>query len=92
MISKITQHLVVTSCLLMTAFCPGNAQIYVNINSGCSAECDGSSWEKAFADLQDALAVATNGDQVWVAQGIYIPHTTDRTVFFRLNDVVQLYG
>jgi hypothetical protein len=34
---------------------------------------DGTSWETAFTHPQDALNVATDGDQVWVAQGIYGP-------------------
>ena len=34
---------------------------------------DGSSWEDAYQYLQDALANATNGDEICVAQGIYTP-------------------
>lgn len=68
------------------------SQIYVNINSPCNADCDGKSWERAFTDLQDALALAEAGDQVWVAQGTYHPHPTDRTAFFRLQDSVAVYG
>ena len=92
MTAKITQHLsTVLFCLLLSPVLI-QAQIFVNTNTTCSADCDGSSWDKAFADLQDALAIATTGDQVWVAQGTYIPHASDRTVFFRLNEGVKLYG
>lgn len=34
---------------------------------------DGSSWNTAFAYLQDALSVATDGDEIWVAEGTYYP-------------------
>lgn len=34
---------------------------------------DGSSWQDAFTDLQDAIAVTFPGDEIWVAQGTYYP-------------------
>jgi predicted outer membrane repeat protein len=34
---------------------------------------DGSSWENAFLDLQDALAAARSGDEIRVGQGVYKP-------------------
>ena len=34
---------------------------------------NGGCWEDAFVDLQDALAVAAPGDEIWVAAGVYTP-------------------
>ena len=34
---------------------------------------DGSSWSDAFNDLQTALDNASEGDQIWLRTGIYIP-------------------
>ena len=34
---------------------------------------DGSSWENAYRFLQDALAAASDGDEIRVAQGVYKP-------------------
>ena len=54
---------------------------------------DGSSWENAFTDLQDALAVAQSADAIWVAEGTYTPSDSgDRVVHFDLADGARLYG
>ncbi|SDD48534.1 hypothetical protein SAMN04487996_101134 [Dyadobacter soli] len=43
---------------------------YVNAASSIPAP-SGDSWANAFAGLRDALTVASDGDQVWVARGEY---------------------
>ena len=72
--------------------------IYVNANAAAGG--DGTSWETAYNDLQDALAVTVSGrgDQVWIAQGTYYPIDItnqaefDRTATFYIKDQVALYG
>mgnify|MGYP001942606215 CR=1 FL=1 len=50
-------------------------------------------WATAAADLQDALAIASSGDKIWVAAGTYQPTSgSDRDVSFELIDGVALYG
>ena len=59
---------------------------------------DGTSWATAFLDVQDALEVASDGDQIWIAQGWYVP--TDRggnpedprEASIRLIAGVEMYG
>lgn len=54
---------------------------------------DGSSWSTAFGDLQQALAVAAEGDEIWVARGIYFPtKSNDRDVAFVVPSGVKLLG
>lgn len=65
---------------------------------------DGSTWSTAFATLDDALAVARSGDQVWVAQGHYAPHamfdpadmsapsTDPLDATFYIRKSVEVYG
>jgi hypothetical protein len=58
----------------------------------------GENWEQAWTTLQDALAGATAGDQLWVAEGTYRPDEGsgftlgDRTASFRLPLGVAIYG
>ena len=53
----------------------------------------GGSWATAFDTLQEGLAAAISGDEVWVAQGTYKPTTgTDRNATFALKSGVKLYG
>ncbi|MBK9017855.1 MAG: hypothetical protein IPM82_29570 [Saprospiraceae bacterium] len=66
--------------------------IYVNLNVQGGNQ-DGTSWPDAFSDLQDALAVAAYGDEIWVAQGTYYPTSgTDRNIYFDLKNGILLFG
>ena len=77
------------------------AQGILYVKADATGLNDGTSWPDAFTDLQEALAVAQEGDQIWVAAGTYRPHVipdpenirvADRSVFFELKNGVQLYG
>jgi len=59
-------------------------------SDGTSTSCD--SWENACSDLQIALSLATPGDQVWVAEGMYKPDNSDLNATFQLESEVEIYG
>ncbi|RDB02423.1 hypothetical protein DVG78_28975 [Runella aurantiaca] len=85
----------VTDTALVAIIVPNLAQIiYVN-GSNTSPSQDGSSWSKAFANLQAGLSAASilsGGDiQVWVAAGTYKPGTLRKDVF-EIPSGVQVYG
>ena len=66
----------------------GKATLRVDATSTASNP-DGSSWEKAFQNLQAAVDAAEAGGEVWVAQGTY-RDTTDFVV--SMKEGVLLYG
>jgi len=72
------------------------ARIYVNRNANGAG--DGTSWDDAYNYLQDALAAAANGDEIWIVEGVYKPDEGsgvtlgDRTATFQLRNGVALYG
>ncbi|MCP3904488.1 MAG: right-handed parallel beta-helix repeat-containing protein [Planctomycetes bacterium] len=81
--------LVAAACGMLASQPAAGAVIHVN---AASPGGDGSSWETAIADLQDALAVAVPDDEIWVASGVYTPSDTDATASFVLTAGVALYG
>ena len=71
-------------------------RIYVDANA--TGADNGSSWTDAFNYLQDALATAISGEEIWVAEGTYKPDQGggktpgDANATFQLINGVELYG
>ena len=64
------------------------------VDDNVSSANDGSSWDQAYAKLEDALAqVSDVNDQIWVADGTYEPNDqNDRSASFGLVANVAVYG
>ena len=100
------KHLYQTVCLVLFvvgAALPGGvtAQRILYVDAGASGANDGSAWADAFTDVQDALAAAARGDEIWVAEGVYKPvvpadsanvTNPERGELFQLKNGVSLYG
>ncbi|MEL6906434.1 MAG: right-handed parallel beta-helix repeat-containing protein, partial [Planctomycetota bacterium] len=76
----LARHLVTILALLCATVPEARAQniLYVQEDLGTGAG-DGSSWEDAYSGssgLQSALVAAAPGDEVWVAEGTYLPTGT----------------
>lgn len=66
----------------------------VYVKAGADSTGDGSSWAKAYRNVQDGINKAVKGGQVWVAAGVYRPDTTGkgRSASFSMKDGVTIYG
>ncbi len=69
------------------------AQSVLYVKADAAGAFDGTTWADAYTDLQDALAIAVAGDQIWVAAGTYTPGGPGaRTATFQLRSGVGIYG
>lgn len=64
---------------------------YVNHNA--SGANNGSSWDDALTNLQNALNIATEGE-IWIAAGTYYPTYTELDTFntFTVSRAISIYG
>ncbi len=82
-----------TTLLLIFTFITSSyaTRYYVNINA--TGSNSGTNWTNAFNDLQVALSVAINNDEIWVATGFYkATSSTNRDLSFVMRNGVNLYG
>ena len=66
--------------------------IHVNTNL-LNGNNNGTSWQDAYTDFQDAINEAAYGDTIWVAQGTYFPtNDTLQEISFELKNGVKWFG
>jgi hypothetical protein len=82
-----------TSCDTVLTYCvhvyPKNIGFFVDQNAPAEYEHNGASWETAFPTIQQALALASQGDYIWVADGDYSPR--DSFPAFGISDSANVY-
>ena len=74
--------------------------IVIHVDAAAPPGGDGTSWATAYNYLQDGLSAAWYGDEIWVAEGTYMPDanssypegTGDQEATFQLKTGVGLYG
>lgn len=52
---------------------PARISQVLYVDDSATGANDGTNWDAAFVLLQDALSAALEGDEVWVAEGVYFP-------------------
>ncbi len=85
--------------LVLAVASPAAGQI-IYVDPCATGANDGTSWGDAYNYLQDALAVAGDGNDIWVAEGTYTPDSysadpngsSDPTATFQLINGVAIYG
>lgn len=100
LLAALALGLTVTLFLILTFGPSARAAGVIYVNADATGAGTGLSWTAAFTEVQSALVVAVNGDEIWVAQGVYYPdydptsgaYTGQPTATFVLTDGVSLYG
>jgi hypothetical protein len=91
--SKSTELSVTTvlAVFLLSGLCFGGV---ITVDAGAVGNNDGSSWVDAYSQLQSALAAASSGDEIRVAQGLYKPAEVsgNRAATFQLLNGVTIKG
>lgn len=89
--SRHARHAAIVLLLASTSVA---AQATWFVDADATGASSGLTWSDAFVDLRDALAVATSGDQIWVAEGLYQPDagTKNTNLKYIVPSGVALYG
>ncbi len=86
----------ILSLLLVASFAIESAGKVIYVKQDGTG--DGTSWANAFGNLQQALKIASFGNEIWVAEGSYLPVQCEyctmeqREMTFRIPSGVKLYG
>jgi len=95
---KTSQKISVIIILSLLAGASIAAADTIFVDTDATGNNDGSSWNDAYNYLQDALAAASSGDEIRVAQGVYKPDqgaavtAGDSTATFNLINGVAIKG
>ena len=69
----------------------GNRSSILFVDQDASGNGDGTNWANAYTDLGEALTSNNMFDEVWVAEGTYLPGEI-RASFFLLPPNISVYG
>ena len=69
----------------------GSRSSILFVDQDASGNGDGTSWANAYTDLGEALTSSNVFDEVWVAEGTYLPGDI-RASFFLLPPNISVYG
>jgi hypothetical protein len=76
--------------LMVATWLPAQTVIFVKSNA--TGTNDGTSWANAYTSLENALASAAPGNQIWAAAGTYKPTGVAPNNSFFLLSGIELYG
>lgn len=62
------------------------------VDQNATGSNTGVNWDNAFLEIQSALAIARAGDEIWIADGTYLPGTARASTFNLVPDVALIGG
>ena len=74
----------------ITSVFAGGTRYYVTEAGG--GDLDGSSWENAFSSVKIAIETASEGDEIWVANGRYNEDGMTGNAVYDIDKDIKLYG
>ena len=86
--------LVTKSLLCLAIFLPSFVLAdVIYVNHAALGLNNGTDWQNAFVDLQNALNSIPAPDTIWIAEGTYYPTDgTDRNIYFQIPNGVAIFG
>lgn len=88
-------HRIAGSALDQGAYEYGSVQgLILYVDTDATGANNGSSWTDAFNTLEDALAAGSfyQTEEIWIAEGTYTPHASDRFAYWDLKTGTKIYG
>lgn len=68
------------------------AKVYYVNGSYTGTPANGNTWATPFKKMEDAIAAAVDGDEVWVAKGTYVAPEDSSTSGYYINNGIAVYG
>jgi hypothetical protein len=83
-----TNKILIANLLLIISgfFSPSEAKVFY-VDNSLYVSGDGSSWEKAINNIQSALNISSDYDQIWIKEGMYLIENT-----LIISKKVEIYG
>ena len=76
--------------LVLVLLANGLLASVIYVDDEASPGGDGLSWAAALPTIQEAVAVAVAGDEIWVAEGVYQPDTPSGSI--EIDKELSVYG
>ncbi len=88
---KLDKLITLTIAFLTAAMLNGQT---IFVNASATGSNSGASWANAFTTLDAALSAANAGQEIWVAQGTYLPkaQTPAGKSTFHIKKAIAIYG
>lgn len=86
------KHISRVMMIIILVLAGGSQAEVIDVNDSATGGNSGSSWTDAYVSLQDGLAAAVGGDELWVAAGTYTPGANRTDSFVLVNDVAVYLG